>query len=322
MDKTFTVVIPVYNDWEALSLLLDHLAEALVAKGLRANAVVVDDGSTVAPPAAVFERGPDAIASVCIVRLRRNLGHQRAIAIGLTYVFDRSAATEIVVMDGDGEDDPRDVPRLIATLRSAASSSVVFAERSKRSESLAFHAFYRLFLLLHLLLIGRAPRVGNFSALSRDVLERLVVTPEMWNHYAATVHRSRVMIVRVPSARARRLSGRPVMGFVGLVMHGLSAVAVYADIVGVRLLAFTVLLIPLSLAVGFASVVLKLFTPYAVPTWATLVVGLSALACLQATILVFVLCLTVLSSRNQMGFIPIRDYGLFIGEVHGGETSS
>ena len=322
MDKPFTVVIPVHNDWEALAPLLDHLAEALAAHGLRADALVVDDGSTVALPTALLERSPDAVASVRVVRLRRNLGHQRAIAIGLTYVFDRSQASEIVVMDGDGEDDPRDVPRLVAALRAAGPTSAVFAERTKRSESLAFRVFYRLFLVLHLFLIGRAPRVGNFSALSRGALERLVVTSEMWNHYAATVHRSRVLNVRVPSARARRLRGRPVMGFVGLVTHGLSAIAVYGDIIGVRLLVFAELVIVSSVVAALASVVVKLFTPYAVPTWATIVVGISILASLQAMVLALVLSITILSSRNQTGFIPIRDYALFIGEVVGGETGA
>ena len=73
-----------------------------------------------------------------MLRLRRNLGHQRAIAIGLTYIQAQmtTAYEAVVVMDGDGEDAPEDVPRLLARLEAEGGRSIVFAERTRRSESL------------------------------------------------------------------------------------------------------------------------------------------------------------------------------------------
>jgi hypothetical protein len=194
----------------------------------------------------------------------------------------------------------------------------VFAERSKPSEGLVFRTCYALFRLLHWLLIGRVPRVGNFSAASRDVVERLVVTSDMWNHYAATVYRSRVDVRTIPTARAKRLDGRSAMSFVSLVVHGLSAIAVYAEVVGVRSLIATGALIVASAAAAVAALAVKFLTPYAIPIWATVVVGVSVLACIQAMSLAFTLSLSILGARDRLGFVPIRDYAYFVRGVTGG----
>ena len=84
-DEKLTILMPVYNDWEALWLLLPRLDRELKAGGLAVGIVLVDDASTTAPPknfAALFE----AIATIDVLSLRRNLGHQRAIAVGLSYI--------------------------------------------------------------------------------------------------------------------------------------------------------------------------------------------------------------------------------------------
>ena len=66
------------------------------------------------------------------------LGHQRAIATGLCYAHDHLPAHVVVVMDGDGEDAPQDVPRLLDQVRATDGRKIVFAERTKRSESVVF----------------------------------------------------------------------------------------------------------------------------------------------------------------------------------------
>ena len=78
--------------------------------------------------------------------------------------------------------------------------------------------------------------MGNFSVIPRERLASLVVVSELWNHYAAAAMRSRQPFCTIPTRRAERLDGESKMNFVGLVVHGLSAISVYSDIVGVRLL--------------------------------------------------------------------------------------
>src|SRR5262249_37876231 len=149
--------------------------------------------------------------------------------------------------DGDGEDDPADVPRLVQRCREEGFEKIVFAERTRRSETLAFRAFYGLYKVVHVLLTGIRGRVGNFSVVPPARLESLVVVSELWNHYAAAAFKSRQPLCLVPTRRASRLQGRSRMNFVDLVAHGLSAISVFGETVGVRLLVLACLLILMAL---------------------------------------------------------------------------
>src|SRR6266478_1932726 len=225
------VVIPVFNDWDALRLLLQSLDDTLAARGMHASVVVIDDGSTSDAPKDLVRGTPRALLDVEILHLARNLGHQRAIAIGLTFVHQERPCDAVVVMDGDGEDRPEDVPRLVDELLATQSEKVIFAARVRRAEGVAFRLFYALYRVAHRILTGVAVKVGNFSVVPRRHLSTFVVVSEAWNHYAASIFHARIPYQLVPTARGRRISGRSTMSFVDLVTHGLSAIAVFGDIV-------------------------------------------------------------------------------------------
>ena len=256
-----------------------------------------------------------ALRRIDVLRLRRNLGHQRAIAIGLAYVEDCLQAGAVVVMDGDGEDDPADVPRLLERLDEEGNGKIVFAERARRSESLVFRIFYALFKLLHLFLTGKGVRVGNFSAIPRRRLSSLVVVAEIWNHYAAAVFRSRQPYCMIPTYRSRRLCGSSSMNFVSLVTHGLSAISVYSDVVGVRLLVMSIILAFLTLAGMVGAVLVRLATNLAIPGWASYTVGILLVLFVQAIMAAFVFSFVILGSRHGTTFLPRRDYSFFIGSI-------
>lgn len=306
------IVIPTFNDWESLARLLPMLDAALADAGRRADVLVVDDGST-EPHGPDLAEGPfRALARVDVLPLRRNLGHQRAIAVGLAYAEDRLDHAAVVVMDGDGEDAPADVPRLLEKLEADGARRIIFAERTKRSENLTFRAFYELYKLVHRALTGHGVRVGNFSAIPRYRLESLVVVDELWNHYAAAAFRSRQPYATIPTARAHRLRGRSKMNFTNLVVHGLSAISVYGDIVGVRLLMAVAILGGFA---GFglvASVAVRLATDWAIPGWATSAAGLSLMLLIQALMLAFALCAVILGARRGTTFIPRKDYSVYV----------
>src|SRR5262249_30361337 len=151
-DDRFRVLIPVFNDWASLELHLENLDRVLHAHRIPADLLIVDDGSTVPPDATFCTAAHRSLGRIDLVRLRGNLGHQRAIAIGLAYVEARVACAALVIMDGDGEDDPGDVPVLIRRCREEGFEKIVFAERTRRSESLAFRGFYGLYKIVHVLL--------------------------------------------------------------------------------------------------------------------------------------------------------------------------
>src|SRR3989304_1605518 len=110
-------LLPVFNDWTPLSRLLSQLDETLDANGLSADAFVIDDGSYEWAPSDLGSVQRRSLTEIVMVRLRRNLGHQRAIAIGLALVAHKSRYSPVVVMDADGQDRAVDVPRLVGRLR-------------------------------------------------------------------------------------------------------------------------------------------------------------------------------------------------------------
>jgi hypothetical protein len=305
----------VYDDWDAVSLLLDRLDEVMGRAGFSPDILLVDDGSTRPAKQGLTATRYEAISRVDVLRLRRNMGHQRAIAIALAYVQDRIKPSAVVIMDGDGEDAPEDVPRLVRRLEETGGVPIVFAERQRRSESVTFRLFYGLYRLAHRLLTGIPVKVGNFSVVPASQLDRLVVVSELWNHYAAAVFKARLSREAIPTTRATRLAGPSRMNFVALIGHGLSAMSVHAETIGVRLLVLAGIAASVVTALLVAVVVVRFFTGLAIPGWATNAAGILLLVLMQAISFAIVFAFLILHGRSQPSFIPIRDYTHFVGGV-------
>lgn len=321
------ILVPIYDDWEAARLLLADLHRVLATANLEADVLLVDDGSTAVPPddlvpAALSEEAsiPDSgraagIGSLRLLTLRRNVGHQRAIAIGLAYVEAHLPCRAVVVMDGDGEDAPSDVPRLVRRLTETGDRSVVFAERARRSENAVFQVGYYVYRKMHLALTGIRVRVGNFSVVPWVQLRRLVVVSDLWNHFAAAIYRARIPFETVPCERAKRLSGTPKMNLVSLVTHGLSAMSVFGDRIGTRMLIASSVLM-LAIFSGLVTITLVVtFTDVTTAGWEVYAAGLFLMVLLQALLFSLVFVFIILASRNMSGFIPARDHVLFVDGV-------
>ncbi len=309
------ILIPVFNDWESVALLIPQLDKSLAAVARSAELILVDDCSLNRPVDLPIADPLSAIRSIDVLTLARNLGHQRAIAIGLSYIAMRRPCRAVVVMDGDGEDLTSDVPRLLDGFDATGGERVVFAKRTRRSEGAVFALFYRLYRMAHWLLTGIRVEVGNFSVVPYGVVRKLAVVSEMWNHYAAAVTHARVPTTLVPTVRGKRLAGRPTMNFVSLVAHGLSAMSVFADRIGVRLLATTGVLMALLLIALIVAVSVRFLTDLAIPGWTTVVLGFLAVLLIQTAILSMVFMFMIQMGRSGSSFIPAREYELFVDSV-------
>lgn len=309
------LLMPVFDDWPCARLMIGQLDAALASLPVAARVLLVDDGSPSPPAAPLLEKPLKNLRGIERLVLRRNLGSQRAIAIGLTFLATERDCDAVLVLDADGEDSPEDVPRLIQKFLELNGTHAVFAERTRRSEKFTFRFCYQAYRVLHRLLTGVAVKVGNFSILSRGHLGTLSVASDLWNHYAASVFKARLPVAFVPTARAGRLAGESKLNFVGLVIHGLSAMSVFAETVGVRLMLGLGVLMSLSLALVLLVAGVRLGTTLAIPGWATTAAGLLLILALQMFTLVVGLTFSVLFNRNNLTFLPVRDYRYFIGGV-------
>lgn len=305
--------IPIFEDWTSAAVLLARLDVVAAERDLDATVLLVDDGSNSAPPDD-FAADLSALRAVNILRLRRNLGHQRAIAIGLTHLYEETDADRVVVMDGDGEDRPEDVPALLDRLETSPDHAV-FAARARRTESLTFRAYYQAYKAIHLLLTGRKVEVGNFSVLPRSVVSRLIAVAEMWNQYSAAVFNARVKIETLPLARGTRIDGRSQMSFVSLAVHGLSAMSVYSAVIGVRLLMAACALIGVCFCALVGLGALALLPDLELPSWTPFAVLGLLLLTFNALLLGVVFVFVTLQSRNAATFLPLRDWRYYVESV-------
>ena len=305
------IVIPLFNDWQALGLLLERIR--LVADPVlvsRLSFLIVDDCS-----AMDYETLPTGIGqSLLVLRLYRNVGHQKAIALGLSYLASLSDQHPTIVMDSDGEDRPEDLAKLLQT-GAEHPGCVVFAHRAKRHESFLFRLFYELYKTMFRLLTGKVITFGNFSLIPAGQLRKLTHVSEIWNNYPGGVIRSRLPYTAVPLERGRRLAGESKMNFVSLVLHGLSAVSVLMDTTAVRLVLFCVMMAGAA-TVGIGVVLwLKFFTNTSVPGWTSYLVSSFLIVILQAFLISLLLVFVVLSYRTQRQFIPARQFGDFVEKI-------
>lgn len=306
------ICIPVYNDWESVRVLLASLTATTAGLDAPCAALLVDDGSTETSPLNLATPG---LAWVEVLRLRRNVGHQRAIAIGLSYIHRHRPCRTVVVMDGDGQDGAEDVPLLLERCRENGRRTIVFARRTRRSEDLFFLAGYHAFRLAHRLLTGRRVEVGNFSAIPFTLLDAIVGISELWNHYAAAVIHARLPVESIPIPRHRRIAGETRMNTAALVIHGLSAISVYGVTVVVRLMTLTGGLIALAGAGTFALLTARHFACAAVPGWTLAAAAALTLALVILLLLLLIFALVLLGGRDGAPFLPIRDWEYYVADL-------
>jgi hypothetical protein len=303
----------LFNDWPSAHQLAGDIDAELRKNGLSADIVFVNDGSTDKKPADFCTVPYQAVKSVKIVNAKTNLGHQRAIALGLWYVREHSDYDCIVVMDSDGEDKPSDVVRLVRRWTERGGDYLIFAGRAKRSEGWLFRMFYGLYKLLHVSLTGRKINFGNFSVLARLHVELLLVEPDLWNHYAAAVVKTRIPYETLPTSRGKRYQGVSKVRFTSLVIHGLSALSCFKEIIAVRLIIASLVAMALLAVAGAAVLWIKMFTDYAVEGWATTAFGIVVMVFTQLLVILALFVIGLLGGRNQYSFMPVRDCAYYFG---------
>ena len=301
------IVTPVYEDREASGQLFLELAREF---GASAFLVVVDDGSVREPvnPASLKRAGLSGV----VIRLRRNIGHQRAIAVGLGFVADElPSAQRVVVMDSDGEDRPATVHALLEAL-DRDGVDVAVAERRSRVETLRFRVFYAIYKLIFGAMTGRRISFGNFMALRPSAVRRLSAMHETWTHVAGAVLGSKLRLALVPLDRGARYAGQSKMNFVGLTLHGFKALMVFAEDVLVRVGLACVIISGLAVAGALAAIVLKL-VGFATPGWFSVALGVLFLVFLQTAALTLVTLL--LSGVMKGGAVLLEAYRDFVEQV-------
>ena len=109
--NNFIILTPTFNDWKSLSKLLFEIDKNIA--GLKGNfkTLIINDASTVTPKLNL--KNVKRLRKIKIITLKKNLGSQKSICLGLKYLKKKKTKAIITIIDSDGEDDPKKIKNII-----------------------------------------------------------------------------------------------------------------------------------------------------------------------------------------------------------------
>lgn len=277
---TLSLVIPVLNESASLHELASRVQKALDPLELHYKLIFVDDGSTddtVATLTRLHQNDP----RIALISLSRNFGHQAAIQAGL----EHAPGDAVVIMDGDLQDPPEVVPRLIEMWRQGA--DVIFAVRRKRKESALKRAAYALYYRL-LYLVSEVPiplDSGDFCLLSRPVVDVIRQCPERNRFIRGIRSWAGFTQVGFEYERDARFSGEVKYSWPKLWRLAIDGIFSFSALplrlaTYIGLIFFCISSIYILYAVG-----VRIFGSYAPPGWASLIVAILFMGSVQLIML-------------------------------------
>ncbi len=208
MKPYLSVVIPVYNELDNIPPLLEGLAEALEKLEKPFEVIVVDDGSTDGTTE-LLRRLKPSYTWLKVVILRRNFGQSAAFTAGL----DQAQGEVIVTMDGDLQNDPRDIPKLLEKIEQGY--DLVSGWRKERKDPFLSR---RLPSIIANAFISRLTKVRlhdygcSLKAYRREVIEGLTIYGELHRFLPVLVSMGGARIAEVVVRHYPRRFGRSKYG--------------------------------------------------------------------------------------------------------------
>jgi glycosyltransferase involved in cell wall biosynthesis len=208
-EPQVSIVVPLYNERDNAAACYRDIAEAMAAAGLPYEVLFVDDGSTDGTLDALKAAVGDD-ERVSILELRNNFGQSAAFAAG----FDHARADVVVPMDGDLQNDPRDIPRLLAKLEEAPGYDVVSGWRRDRRDSFGrtFASRTANWLISRLTGVRLHDYGCSLKAYRRSVLKDIQLYGEMHRFIPALIRWVGGRVTELPVNHRARAAGRSKYG--------------------------------------------------------------------------------------------------------------
>jgi len=223
--KKFLFLIPVFNDWNSLSILLEKINSEILLFENNFDILIVNDGSSAKPN--INFKLFNKLSSIKIINLKKNIGSQSAIAIGLKYISHLHGIEKIIVMDADGEDDPSSLKEMIKCAIDFP-ENIITVNRTKRNTNFIFRIFYEIHYLLTYLTVGKKIRFGNYSLINFKNLRNLFNNRDLWIAYPSTIMKKFSKDIKpIFAERKKRYADNSKMSFLQLILHSLRIITVF-----------------------------------------------------------------------------------------------
>ena len=305
MEKT-VILLPVFNDWSALERLLEELESLIDPSSYPDHQfLIINDGS--------FDSAPPLKTSIplTVLHLTHNMGHQKAIAIGLSCIHHHIPCTKVLVMDADGDDRPQDALKLMTSAKNHK-DKIIVGWRTQRQDAFIKKLFYGVYLALFRLFVGKNIRFGNFCIIPFQHIKRLVYKGDIWNHLPGGIIKSNLPYTTTYTIKGQRYDGNSKMSFASLVYHAISAITAFIDVIAIRLLIASALAIAVSLLALLVIFIIRISTDLAIPGWASGLAASIIIIILLSFLIGLFLIFTFMISQSYRKFIPALHYKEFI----------
>ncbi len=200
---SISVVVPVHDEERSVALLFEELQAALQPLGRNWEVIYVDDGSTDGSFSALTRL--HALAEeVSVVRLRRNFGKAAALMAG----FVQARGDVVVTIDGDLQDDPAEIPRLLAKLEEGF--DLVSGWKTRRQDSWRRRTLSKIFNFTASRMSGLRLHDMNcgFKAYRVEVVRGLRLYGELHRFIPVLAHYRGYRIAEIPVNHRPRSHGR------------------------------------------------------------------------------------------------------------------
>ncbi len=240
--KNFTIILPVYNDWESLDILLDQISKKLIQIDANFGLLIINDGSS--DPCNIALNKKNFFKKIKILHLAENIGSQSAIATAIKYINSEKEifSKNFIIMDSDGEDDSIKINEIIDYL-SKNDSNIITLNRVIRKESFVFSCLYEVHLLITFLITFKYIRFGNFSFLNLKTIKKISDKKDLWLAYSATIKKFFTIDKKISSPRKKRFKGKSKMSYFNLLIHSLRIHAVYRNMIFISYLIYSFLIL-------------------------------------------------------------------------------
>ncbi len=291
--KKFVIISPSYNEEKVISLFLKELEDTFSLTEFSFLVIIINDCSTDSTLELLENfQFQSTHYELKTISLKYNVGHQEAIRQGLKYASQFDAAGYIV-MDSDGEDDPKAIIKLTNT----NDFDIIFVSRGKRLESISFKIGYFFYKAIFKIISGNRINFGNYSMISKTVIE--AVNEQNFVHYSAFLSKLKFKKYFIKYDRRKRIDGKSKMNSNNLVLHGLKSLIEYSE----ELLFFFIKLL-VSVVVAFFIyggyvVYTKFISQNAISGWSSTII-LSLINSILIISSIIVLGLLIISKKNQL----------------------
>ena len=238
--KKICILIPIYNDWESVSKLMNEINYFIKDVNAEFSIIIVNDASSIQQNINLNKK--DSFKKIKILNMKENKGHTRCIATGLKYISEKQDYDYIIPMDGDGEDRPEEILEFINQIKKFTNKAIV-GKRIKRSEDLIFKICYELHKLITVTFTGKSIKFGNYTCLPKSTVEKMINEKATWNSFSGSLTKIEKDLIEIPSIRGTRYFGPSKMSFFNLVKHSLSIISVFRRTVLIRSALFIVVYI-------------------------------------------------------------------------------